>query len=114
VERRQYYGCPPDGHQGHVPKHSERKADPCNEGQEHRWRSHMMDRELSLREEDEDGNRRLCLTESPRGSSCPAGLTCIADSLCNTHRWTDEVGGRESPSRRPSLARRPRMGGNRL
>jgi len=89
------------------------KADPCNEGQEDRWRSHTMDRELSLRENGGDGNLRQCITESPSGSRCPARLTRVADSLCDTHRWTDEVGGRESPSQRPLLGRRPWMGGNR-
>ena len=93
VERRQHHGCPHDGHPGSVPKRNKRKPDPCDEGQEDRWRSHTMDRELSHREDGGDGNRRQCHPESPRGVRCPAGLTRIADSLCDTHRWTDQGGG---------------------
>jgi len=65
----------------------------------------MMDQELSLREDGGDGNRRQCLAESPRGGRCPAGLTHIADSLCDTYHWTDNVGASESTSRRPLLRR---------
>ena len=72
----------------------------------------MMDRELSLREDGGDGNRRQRIIESPHESRCPARLTCVADSLCDTHRWTDTVGGRDSPSQRPLFCKRPRMGGN--
>jgi len=111
VKRIQHYMCLSDGHHGSIPKGSERKADACNEGQEHKWRSHTVDRELSLREDGSDGNQRQCLIDSHRGGSCPTALTQIVDSHCDSHRWTAEVGGSDSASQSPLLRRQPRMGG---
>ena len=92
MERRQHRRDPSDGHEGCVPKCGEREADPCNEGHADRWRPHTMDRKLSLREDGGDGIRRERLAESLRGSRCTTGITRVADSLREIHRWAYKLG----------------------